>query len=124
MKLGAFSLSLTVKDLEASRLFYAELGFEPMGGNAEENWLMLRNVDGHIIGLFQSMFERNVLTFNPGWDQMGNETETYTDVREIQEHLRRKGVEIVGEADVNTQGPGSCMVFDPDGNPILIDQHR
>lgn len=123
MELGAFSLSLNVKDLKASRDFYSMLGFEPIGGNADENWLILRNED-HVIGLFQGMFERNVLTFNPGWDQQGNETATFTDVRDIQKALKDRGVTLASDADETTKGPASFMVIDPDGNPILIDQHR
>lgn len=123
MELGAFSVSLSVKDLEASRDFYAKLGFEQIGGNADQNWLILKNGD-HVIGLFQGMFEQNTLTFNPGWDQQGNETDSFTDVREIQKALKNQGISIVSEADETTQGPASLMVFDPDGNPILIDQHR
>jgi len=114
MELGAFSVSLSVKDLQASRDFYAKLGFEPTGGNAEQNWLILRNGD-HVIGLF---------TFNPGWDQHGNVTERYTDVRDIQRELRNQGISFASEADENTDGPASFVVIDPDGNPILIDQHR
>jgi len=123
MELGAFSVSLSVKDLQASRDFYAKLGFEPTGGNAEQNWLILRNGD-HVIGLFQGMFEQNILTFNPGWDQHGNVTERYTDVRDIQRELRNQGISFASEADENTDGPASFVVIDPDGNPILIDQHR
>lgn len=123
MELGAFSVSLSVKDLEVSRAFYANLGFEVAGGDAGQDWLVLRNGD-HVIGLFQGMFERNTLTFNPGWDQHTNELEDFTDVREIQRELKQRGVEIVGETDESTSGPASFMVIDPDGNPILIDQHR
>lgn len=123
MELGSFSISLSVKDLEVSKEFYAKLGFEPVGGNTDENWLILRNGD-HIIGLFQGMFERNTLTFNPGWDQQGNETEAFTDVRQLQRELKKSGVPLASEVGEDTKGPGSCKVFDPDGNPILIDQHR
>ena len=123
MELGSFSVSLSVKDIEASREFYAKLGFEPIGGNAEENWLILRNGD-HVIGLFQGMFDRNILTFNPGWDQHCNETETFTDVRDIQKALKAQGVALQSEADEGTQGPASLTLVDPDGNPVLIDQHR
>ena len=123
MELGAFSVSLNVKDLEASRIFYAKLGFESIGGDASQNWLILKNGD-HVIGLFQGMFERNTLTFNPGWDQDGNELDTFKDVRELQHELKRRGVTIVSEADETTKGPASCTVVDPDGNPILFDQHR
>ena len=123
MELGSFSVSLSVKDIVASRDFYTKLGFEQMGGNADDNWLILKNGD-HVIGLFQGMFEQNMLTFNPGWDQQGNETDTFTDVREIQKALTDSGISLASEADETTQGPASCMVIDPDGNPILIDQHR
>jgi len=123
MELGSFSVSLSVKNLEISKEFYAKLGFDAIGGNAEENWLILRNGD-HVIGLFQGMFERNTLTFNPGWDQQGRETETFTDVRELQRELRKSGVPLADEVDEGSKGVGSCMVIDPDGNPILIDQHR
>ena len=123
MDLGAFSVSLAVKDIAASRDFYEKLGFEPIGGNADDNWLILRNGD-HVIGLFQGMFDKNMMTFNPGWDQQSNETPAFTDVRKIQEALQAHGVTLVSEADKDSEGPGSCMVIDPDGNPILIDQHR
>ncbi len=123
MNLGAFSISLSVKDIAASRDFYGKLGFEPIGGDIEQNWLILRNGD-HVIGLFQGMFERNTLTFNPGWDQQCAETAEYTDVREIQKTLRDRGITPVSEADAEGSGPGSCVVVDPDGNPVLIDQHR
>ena len=123
MDLGAFSVSLSVKDLGASRDFYAKLGFEPVGGHADENWLILRNGD-HVIGLFQGMFEKNTLTFNPGWDQSGNESESYTDIRDIQRDLKARGIPLASEADETTRGPASLMIIDPDGNPILIDQHR
>jgi catechol 2,3-dioxygenase-like lactoylglutathione lyase family enzyme len=123
MELGAFSVSLAVKDISASRDFYAKLGFEEIGGNADENWLILRN-GGHTIGLFQGMFDKNMLTFNPGWDQHCNNLDTFTDVRELQQTLRSQGVEIGIEADESSEGPASFMVTDPDGNPILVDQHR
>ena len=123
MNLGAFSVSLSVKNIEASRDFYEKLGFEPIGGNADDNWLILRNGD-HVIGLFQGMFEKNILTFNPGWDQQCNETESFTDVRDIQRALKAHGVDLVSEADEASQGPASLTLIDPDGNPVLIDQHR
>ena len=123
MNLGAFSVSLSVKNIEASRDFYEKLGFEPIGGNADDNWLILRNGD-HVIGLFQGMFEKNILTFNPGWDQQCNETESFTDVRDIQRALKAQGVDLVSEADEASQGPASLTLIDPDGNPVLIDQHR
>ena len=123
MELGAFSVSLAVKDIKASRDFYARLGFEEVGGNADENWLILRNGE-HTIGLFQGMFDRNMLTFNPGWDQQCNNLDTFTDVRELQQAFRSQGIEITIEADESSEGPASFMVTDPDGNPILLDQHR
>ncbi|HEX7051195.1 MAG TPA: VOC family protein [Longimicrobiales bacterium] len=122
MELGAFSISLAVKDLEASRRFYEKLGFEPFAGDPSQNWLILKNGD-HVIGLFQGMFDRNILTFNPGWDQNADKLDSFTDVREIQRRLKAQGVELVNEADESTTGPGSFMVVDPDGNPILVDQH-
>ena len=123
MDVGAFSVSLSVKDIAVSRDFYQKLGFEPVGGNVEENWLILRNGD-HVIGLFQGMFEKNMLTFNPGWDQQCSPTESFTDVREIQRVLRDQGLALDSEADESSEGPASIMLTDPDGNPILIDQHR
>jgi catechol 2,3-dioxygenase-like lactoylglutathione lyase family enzyme len=123
MDLGAFSVSLSVKDIEASREFYEKLGFEPIGGKIDDNWLILRNGD-HVIGLFQGMFDKNMLTFNPGWNQQCKETDSFTDVREIQRMLKEQGVELYGEADETSKGPASITLFDPDGNPILIDQHR
>ena len=123
MQLGAFSVSLAVKDIAASRDFYARLGFEAAGGNIEDNWLIMRNGD-HVIGLFQGMFEGNVLTFNPGWDQQCQNLESFTDVRELQKALQSAGVELLQAADETTEGPASLMLADPDGNTILIDQHR
>ncbi|NND60842.1 MAG: VOC family protein [Gammaproteobacteria bacterium] len=123
MDLGAFSISLAVKDIAASKAFYEKLGFEAVGGNIDENWLILRNAD-KVIGLFQGMFDKNILTFNPGWDQQGQETGSYTDVRQLQQALRDNGVALVSEADENSSGPASITLLDPDGNPILIDQHR
>ena len=122
MKLGAFSVSLAVKDLETSRAFYEKLGFVAFGGDAAQNWLILRNGD-HVIGLFQGMFDKNILTFNPGWDKDAQELDSFTDVRELQRRLKEQGVEMVSEADETTSGPASFMVIDPDGNPILVDQH-
>jgi catechol 2,3-dioxygenase-like lactoylglutathione lyase family enzyme len=122
MDLGAFSISLAVKDLSTSKAFYEKLGFEVFGGDASQNWLILKNGD-HVIGLFQGMFEKNTLTFNPGWDQDARELDTYTDVREIQGRLKRQGVELLSEADEGNSGPANFMVVDPDGNPILFDQH-
>ncbi len=123
MELGAFSISLAVKDINASKAFYEKLGFTVLGGDITQNWLILKNGD-HIIGLFQGMFDKNTLTFNPGWDQNAQELKTFTDVRELQKRLKAKGVKPVVEADESTTGPASFMVMDPDGNPILVDQHR
>jgi lactoylglutathione lyase len=123
MNLGAFSISLSVRDLAASRDFYAALGFEPFAGKAEENWLILRN-GNHVIGLFQGMFEGNILTFNPGWDQSGAPVDPFTDIRDIQRSLRQQGVALSAAADETGTGPASIMLTDPDGNAILIDQHR
>lgn len=123
MKLGAFSVSLAVKDLENSKDFYEKLGFEVFGGDATQNWLILRNGD-HVVGLFQGMFDKNLLTFNPGWDQSGSEVEPFTDIREIQRQLKDRGVGLGSEVDESTSGPASLMLTDPDGNQILIDQHR
>ena len=122
MNLGAFSVSLTVKDLAASQAFYEKLGFSVRGGNAARNWLVMRNGD-HVIGLFQGMFERNMLTFSPGWDQGANPLETFTDVRDLQRELRAQGIDLQTEADESTSGPASFMIVDPDGNPILVDQY-
>ena len=122
MELGAFSVSLSVKDLDASRSFYEKLGFRVFAGDAAQNWLIMKNED-HNIGLFQGMFEKNILTFNPGWDNNANPRDSFTDVRDLQRELKAQGLTIVDEADENTTGPASFVVIDPDGNPILIDQH-
>lgn len=122
MDLGAFSISLAVKDLAASRAFYEKLGFEVFGGEATDNYLILRN-GAAVVGLFQGMFEQNILTFNPGWTSEAEPLEKFTDVREIQRHLKALGLELMSEADESTSGPASLVVVDPDGNPILIDQH-
>lgn len=122
MQLGVFSISLAVKDLEASRAFYEKLGFQTFAGNAAQNWLILKNGD-HVIGIFQGMFEKNILTFNPGWDTNAQTLPSYTDVRELQRQLKAKGVAFATEADETTKGPASFVVVDPDGNPILVDQH-
>jgi len=122
MELGAFSISLAVKDLKASKEFYEKLGFQAFGGDATQNWLIMKNGD-HVIGLFQGMFEKNMLTFNPGWNQNAQGLKAFTDVREIQRGLKAQGVELLSEADEVTDGPASLMVVDPDGNPILVDQH-
>jgi catechol 2,3-dioxygenase-like lactoylglutathione lyase family enzyme len=122
MELGAFSISLAVKDIKASKAFYEKLGFKVFMGDISQNWLILKNGE-HVIGLFQGMFERNTLTFNPGWDQDAQKLDTFNDVRELQRQLKAQGVELISEADESTTGPASFMVMDPDGNPILIDQH-
>jgi catechol 2,3-dioxygenase-like lactoylglutathione lyase family enzyme len=122
MELGAFSISLAVKDLEASRAFYEKFGFTIFGGDAAQNWLILKNGD-HVIGLFQGLFEKNILTFNPGWDQNARKLDTFTDVRELQRQLKAQGVELQSEADESTTGPAYFTAVDPDGNQILVDQH-
>lgn len=123
MELGAFSISLAVKDLAASQAFYEKFGFRSFGGDASQNWLILKN-GPHVIGLFQGMFERNILTFNPGWDQDAKPVDPFTDVRELQRRLRAVGVEFANEADESGTGPASFVAIDPDGNPVLVDQHR
>ncbi|MCP5114830.1 MAG: VOC family protein [bacterium] len=122
MQLGAFSVSLAVRDLKASQAFYEKFGFEPSGGDPAQNWLVLKNGDC-VIGLFQGMFERNMLTFNPGWDGDAAPLGEFTDVREMQRELKAHGVKLAMEADESTTGPASFIVVDPDGNPILVDQH-
>lgn len=122
MELGNFSVSLAVKNLSASRGFYEKIGFEMIGGDAGQGWLIMKS-PSCVIGLFQGMFEKNTLTFNPGWDAAGQPLDTFTDVREIQKSLKADGITLISEADETTSGPASCMVVDPDGNPILIDQH-
>ena len=122
MLLGAFSISLAVKDIHASKAFYEKLGFQKLGGNADQKWLILKNGD-HVIGLFQGMFEKNTLTFNPGWDQGAQPLASFADVREIQRDLKSKGIALQAEADESTKGPAHFIVVDPDGNPILVDQH-
>ena len=122
MELGAFSISLAVKNLEASKAFYEKFGFSVFSGDASQNWLILKNGD-HIIGLFQGMFEKNILTFNPGWDQDAQKLGTFTDVRELQRKLKAQGVTLMTEADETTTGPASLIAVDPDGNPVLFDQH-
>jgi len=123
MELGAFSVSLAVKDLVKSKDFYEKLGFKAIGGDSEQNWLILKNGE-HVLGLFQGMFEANLLTFNPGWDQNGRELDSFTDVRDLQRELQSRGVALISETDGSTSGPASFMLADPDGNQILIDQHR
>lgn len=122
MKLGAFSVSLSVKDLETSKEFYENLGFSVFAGEKERNYLIMKNEDT-IIGLFQGMFDNNILTFNPGWDENANKLEKFDDVREIQQALKQNGVALLSEADESSTGPASFMFMDPDGNTILIDQH-
>ena len=122
MELGAFSISLAVQDLEASRVFYEKFGFEVVGGDPSENWQILRN-GNTTIGIFQGMFEKNILTFNPGWDGEAQPLDTFTDVRELQRRLKAEGVPLVSEADENSTGPASLIAVDPDGNSILLDQH-
>lgn len=122
MELGAFSISLAVKDIEVSKEFYMKLGFEVFGGDITQNWLIMKNGD-HVIGLFQGMFKKNTLTFNPGWDQKGDKLDRFTDIRDLQKQFKEKGVELVGEAETNTTGPASFFLSDPDGNPVLFDQH-
>ncbi|MBR9845263.1 MAG: VOC family protein [Algicola sp.] len=122
MKLGAFSVSLNVKDIQASKTFYETLGFTVFGGDLEHNYLIMKNGDA-IIGLFQGMFEQNILTFNPGWDQNATTLEAFDDVRAIQKHLKSNNIKLERETDDSTSGPASIVLYDPDGNTILIDQH-
>jgi lactoylglutathione lyase len=122
LRLGNFSVSLAVKDIAASRAFYEKLGFRVIGGDQAKNWLILQN-ESSTIGLFQGMFEKNMLTFNPGWDRAGNTLPDFDDVRDIQKALKAKGVTPVAAADEASTGPASLVVNDPDGNPILLDQH-
>ncbi|OGN94394.1 MAG: glyoxalase [Chloroflexi bacterium RBG_13_48_10] len=122
MELGAFSVSLAVKDIEASKLFYEKLGFTAFMGDQSKNWLIMKNGD-HVIGLFQGMFDKNILTFNPGWNSDAQQLREFTDVRALQRQLKERGVNMISEADENSTGPASFMVVDPDGNTILVDQH-
>ena len=122
MNLGNFSVSLAVKDIEASKAFYEKLGFTVFGGKQAQNWLIMKNGD-HVIGLFQGMFDKNILTFNPGWDSNAQLLPEFTDVRELQRQLKERGVGMISEADEATSGPASFMIVDPDGNTILVDQH-
>ena len=122
MQLGTFSVSLSVKDIKASKEFYEKLGYSVFHGDIEQNWLILKN-ETSTIGLFQGMFEKNILTFNPGWDSNANNLDAFTDIRELQKNLKDKGLKLIKEVDKNTSGPGSLTLLDPDGNPILIDQH-
>lgn len=122
MELGAFSVSLTVADIEASQRFYEAFGFTVFAGDAARNWLIMKNGD-HVIGLFHGMFEKNILTFNPGWDSNAQPLATFTDVRDLQRRLKALGVQMSQEADESATGPASFVAVDPDGNPILVDQH-
>jgi len=122
MVLGAFSISLAVKEIGASKTFYEKLGFTVFGGNIDQNWLIMKNGDT-LIGLFQGMFDKNILTFNPGWDSNAQQLASFTDVRELQRQLKAQGVTFATEAEETTTGPASFVIVDPDGNPILVDQH-
>ena len=123
MELGNFSVSLAVKDIAASKLFYEKLGFTVFAGDQAANYLIMKNGDHAIVGLFQGMFDKNVLTFNPGWDSNAQTLASFTDIRDLQRHLKAEGIELQIEADETTTGPASLMLMDPDGNPILVDQH-
>ncbi len=122
MELGAFSVSLAVKNIEASKLFYEKLGFTVFAGDQSQNWLIMKN-GAHAIGLFQGMFDRNILTFNPGWNSEAQPLKEFTDVRELQRQLKNRGVNLHSEADESSSGPASFVIVDPDGNTILFDQH-
>jgi lactoylglutathione lyase len=122
MELGAFSISLALKDMEASRAFYEKFGFKVFAGDAAQHWLILKN-GPDAIGLFQGMFEKNILTFNPGWDSNASKLSTFTDVRDLQRELKAQGVQLMTEADETSTGPASFTAIDSDGNPILVDQH-
>lgn len=123
MKLGAFSVSLNVKDINESKSFYENLGFQVLGGEINQNWLIMKN-ENCIIGLFQGMFEKNILTFNPGWNENAENLKSFTDIRELQKQLKVKGMNILTEADESGEGPAHFTIEDPDGNQILVDQHR
>ncbi|MFP7299362.1 VOC family protein [Neobacillus niacini] len=123
MKLGAFSVSLNVKDIHLSKSFYENLGFQVFGGDINQNWLIMKN-ENCIIGLFQGMFEKNILTFNPGWNENAENLESFTDIRDLQKQLKEKGITMLSEADESTEGPAHFIIEDPDGNQILVDQHR
>lgn len=123
MKLGAFSVSLNVKDINKSKSFYENLGFQVFGGEITQNWLIMKN-ENCIIGLFQGMFEKNILTFNPGWNENAENLESFTDIRELQKQLKVNGMSILTEADESSEGPAHFIIEDPDGNQILVDQHR
>lgn len=122
MKLGALSISLSVKDIHVSKKFYETLGFTVFGGEIEKNYLIMKNGNA-LVGLFQGMFENNIISFNPGWDESANKLDSFNDVREIQQHLKDNGLKLEQEADTTTSGPASIVLIDPDGNPVLIDQH-
>ncbi|GAL65994.1 VOC family protein [Jejuia pallidilutea] len=122
MKLGAFSISLSVKDIHKSKAFYETLGFSVFAGDIKSNYLIMKNGNA-LLGLFQGMFEQNILTFNPGWDESANPLKDYDDVRDIQKHLKNKSIKLERDADETTSGPASIVLYDPDGNTILIDQH-
>lgn len=122
MELGNFSVSLAVKDIEASKLFYEKLGFTVFAGEQSQNWLIMKN-GKHAIGLFQGMFDKNILTFNPGWNSDAQQLGEFTDIRELQRQIKARGIEMISEADENSTGPASFMIVDPDGNTILLDQH-
>ena len=123
MKLGAFSVSLSVKDINASKAFYEALGFTKFAGDINKNYVIMKN-ELALIGLFQGMFQNNILTFNPGWDENAQNLENFDDIREIQQHLKSSNIQLTAEVDENTAGPASIMLTDPDGNVIYIDQHR
>ncbi|WP_338469695.1 VOC family protein [Niallia sp. XMNu-256] len=123
MKLGAFSVSLNVKDIHKSKEFYENLGFEFFGGDITQNWLIMKN-ENCLIGLFQGMFDKSILTFNPGWDENAKNLDSFTDVRDLQKQLKAKGIKLTQEADESTEGPAHFTLEDPDGNQILVDQHR
>jgi lactoylglutathione lyase len=123
VKLGAFSVSLTVKDIHVSKSFYENLGFQVFGGDITQNWLIMKN-ENCIIGLFQGMFDKNILTFNPGWNENAENLESFTDIRDLQKQLKEKGIKLITEADESSQGPAHFTIEDPDGNQILVDQHR
>lgn len=122
MQLGAFSISLAVRDIKASKEFYEKLGFEKFGGDINKNYLIMKN-GNHLVGLFQGMFDKHILTFNPGWNQDAEKLDSFTDIRELQKELKEKGIEFDIEVDESSQGPASFVIADPDGNPILVDQH-
>ena len=122
MELGTFSVSLAVKDIEVSKLFYEKLGFSVFVGDQSQNWLIMKNADC-VIGLFQGMFDKNLLTFNPGWDSKAQQLDKFTDVRDLQKQIKDQGIQLIAEADESTTGPASFMIADPDGNNILVDQH-